>query len=89
MPRTIAACERDPVKYANRPEEKSFDPMKAVREMLAKLNAVPVKNTHMLSGHDSHASIGVWTVVDYKPGSLTARGRLTGSPVDDVLVTLP
>ncbi len=39
-PRTAAAqCERDPIKYANRPEDRAFDPMKVVRDMLARLIA--------------------------------------------------
>ena len=38
-PRTVAACERDPIKYANRPEDREFNPYAAVREMLAKLIA--------------------------------------------------
>ena len=34
-----AECERDPIKYANRPVDESFDTYRTVREMMARLVA--------------------------------------------------
>ena len=36
---TQPTADSDPIKYANRPLERDFDEMQAVREMLAKLDA--------------------------------------------------